>query len=328
MSNEVRIQSGESNRPIQWESKSTDTQIPVGSNEQIAREAAEALYSSRNSVTHECFRLSILAAIEKSKEVDTDLKQAETEVRELRNALRANQPPATDTCTCDESASDVIIDQRCPIHGSIKPATDATARTNCPTCGQVIPLDSELRAASQRPPCNCGENAGDWTLSKVIRMIGEPVTRFDVRKSAERIFEAINAALAAERETTRQWKQTLRDEIKQLRQQLAAEREKREAAERDAMRMGGLALQAQAAIAEAIKLSDKDYHADCTKPLRTVDLSVLDNHDAEARKPLVDAMQRCIRAIINLEGQEIAYPLAIALSKAVKFASDALAKIK
>jgi DNA phosphorothioation-dependent restriction protein DptG len=126
------------------------------------------------------------------------------------------------------------------------------------------------------------------------------------------------------------------EEIDKLKETIAAVREKREQAEcsleawhsqfgtsqlshaiaeRDSLRQQ--LLQAEAAIAEVKRgtLTQKNWEI-----LKTIDLSALDKHVAEVRKPLVDALREA-RIIVNLWERGPS-------KRVTKLIDDALAKVK
>ena len=68
----------------------------------------------------------------------------------------------TGGCTCDNSASDVIIDQYCPKHGSLKPTGEALDEygyplnwPKCPNCG-LPAMDGHVTCG--RVECNEGSH--------------------------------------------------------------------------------------------------------------------------------------------------------------------------
>jgi hypothetical protein len=152
----------------------------------------------------------------------------------------------------------------------------------------------------QQPP------ATDWTPERVRKLLQEsnhgcPVITDELCKI---VSKTITAALAAEREKVRRCEVIHRhsETIELLKQQLDA---------------------ALATIAEATTLLQRRHNEpDKTiKLLQKADLVVLKCHDAEVRKPLVDALERLRERFKRYNGLPIG-------SDDVKIINDALAKAK
>ncbi len=171
---------------------------------------------------------------------------------------------------------------------------------------------------------HAADKAQEWTAEYVEGL-------FNAQQYSADAFRVIaddhNAALAGKQEFWDACEVGYEAEIKQLREQLAAERETAynkgradsgkmyDLAMRDNRKLGEELAAAQAAIAEVVK-GLRDTDADCFK--RTInalqdvllgDTTALDAAIAEARKPLMDALKRmpevAYEAIINGAGVSI-----------------------
>jgi hypothetical protein len=109
-----------------------------------------------------------------------------------------------------------------------QPMNEPLSRTKCPTCGQVIPTDSELRKQQTATDDRVKEqvsHAADWTPEYVLSLMGSG-SAYHVTRG---IIEAHNAALAAERkelEHSRSVSQSWYEHAVRAEEELAAERGK------------------------------------------------------------------------------------------------------
>jgi len=167
--------------------------------------------------------------------------------------IMLEQPPATD----------------CPRCGGDGWIQDSMGDNNCETCNGTGKVKPATDTASPRL-----RSAGDkqWTRETVFGIWNtlhydedfKPTTRF-----VDKIIDAHNAALAAEREISKEWYDRWGDTNAAL-------------------------LQAQAAIAEIYNMSGNDsikMMIRVKEICHSVDLSALDKHDEEVRKPLVDLLR-------------------------------------
>ncbi len=116
-----------------------------------------------------------------------------------------DQPkPTKGECSCDDSASDVIINQHCPQHGSLQPTT-GDPRENDPMADKDFSLTNH-------------PTTGEWTPVFVSQLF-EANFQGDTVKA---VADAHNAELSAEKENGKAaWRRVVT-----LEQQLDAEREK------------------------------------------------------------------------------------------------------
>jgi hypothetical protein len=159
-------------------------------------------------------------------------------------------------------------------------------------------------ATSRQPPAKATDDKQEWTLKSVIKLVGVQALRIDYTRIAQRIADAHNAELAKERDRVKYKNEqgefvgrgVLEERNEQLRQDLAAERQRRKQSEKEhrewlnayeqealqhEARIKGLEqqlLSAQAAIEKHNRLPEED----CNWPIN-VDLSTLREHDAELR---------------------------------------------
>jgi len=149
----------------------------------------------------------------------------------------------------------------------------------------------------------------------------------EAQQSIRRILDAHNAALAAATEGRDKWwrERTSSERVLKLEQQLAAEQEKFEKADRDRIAWRDdrdafkkQLLAAQAAIAAYIKSNYNDLGRNY-EALTNIDDTALREHDAEVRKPLVDLLLEC--------RLEIQTPMNKRTTTVLNKIDDALAKV-
>jgi hypothetical protein len=141
-------------------------------------------------------------------------------------------------------------------------------------------------------PCVGAISGQEWPGLSCVRS-GSHIMGSMNTSVAKSICDAHEAALAAERDVAKFWK----SQVEILRQQL---------------------LSAQAAI-------EKVEHENIVGNIAP---EVIAKRDATLVKPLVDALERCVSAIGDLEGTEVEYPRAVALAAAASVGRYALANVK